>query len=371
MKECRNPKTCRHCSQQHHQSVCLLCDQERRDQEKSAQKEATPPEIKTTTTSVHSKSRGTVLLETMQAMAVNNQNSANTNVRILLDTGSQRSYVTNRLKTKLNLSPVKSETLHLNTFGEESYKKQQCDVVNLHSQGAHGEIEVSALCFQKICSPVSAKINVDNYIHLQGLELADSSIVDGDNQNIDVLIGSDYYYDVVSGDVVRGDSGPVAISSMFGWILSGHASEAEARDKFSTTNLIIEHIVSPFDILSENDELTYSLQKFWDTGSLGVQYATKVPQVDGDEFLRDMNFDEVERRYEVGLPWKEGCFPASDEYGTCVTRLRQLHTRLKKNKELLRDYNNVIEEKSSQGSSKQCQRMTMAKVQRITFHIMV
>ena len=178
VKECRNPKTCRHCSQRHHQSVCLLRDQERRDQEKSAQKEATPPEIKTTTTSVHSKSRGTVLLQTAQAMAVNNQNSANTNVRILLDTGSQRSYVTNRLKTKLNLSPVKSETLHLNTFGEESHKKQQCDVVNLHLQGAHGEIEVSALCFQKICSPVSAKINVDNYIHLQGLELADSSIVE-------------------------------------------------------------------------------------------------------------------------------------------------------------------------------------------------
>lgn len=263
MKECRNPKTCRHCSQRHHQSVCLLRDQERRDQEKSAQKEATPPEIKTTTTSVHSKSRGTVLLQTAQAMAVNNQNSANTNVSILLDTGSQQSYVTNRLKTKLNLSPVKSETLHLNTFGEESYKKQQCDVVNLHLQGAHGEIEVSALCFQKICSPVSAKINVDKYIHLQGLELADSSIVDGDNQNIDVLIGSDYYYDVVSGDVVRGDSGPVAISSMFGWILSGHASEAEARDKFSSTNLIIERSepmsVSPFDIHSENDELTNSL----------------------------------------------------------------------------------------------------------------
>ena len=136
---------------------------------------------------------------------------------------------------------------------------------------------------------------------------------------IDVLIGSDY--DVVSGDVVRGDSGPVAISSMFGWILSGHASEAEARDKFSTTNLIIERSepmsVSPFDIHSDNDELN-SLQKFWDTESLGVQYATKVPQVDGDEFLSDINFDEVERRYEVGLPWKEGCFPASDEYGMCM-----------------------------------------------------
>ena len=37
-------------------------------------------------------------------------------------------------------------------------------------------------------------------------------------------------------------------------------------------------------------------------------------------------------------------FPASNEYELCGTRLRQLHSRLKKNKELLRDYDNVIKD---------------------------
>ena len=87
---------------------------------------------------------------------------------------------------------------------------------------------------------MSAKVNVHIYAHLQGLQLADASIVEGNQQNIDVLIGSGHYFDVVSGDVIRGESGPVAVSSMFGWILFGHKSVEESREKFATTNLIID-----------------------------------------------------------------------------------------------------------------------------------
>ena len=181
-KECRNLKTCRHCRQRHHQSICPLGDQG-----KPKPKEDSPElteEPKTTTTTVSNKKKGTVLLQTARATAVNDVNSETASVRILLDTGSQRTYITNRLREKLNLSPVKSETLHLNTFGDERYTKQRCDVVNLRLQGSQGEIEISALCFPKICSAVSAKININNYAHLQGLELADTSIVEGSQQNM-------------------------------------------------------------------------------------------------------------------------------------------------------------------------------------------
>ena len=188
---------------------------------------------------------------------------------------------------------------------------------------------------------------------MQGLELADASIVEGSQQNIDVLIGSDFHFDVVSEDVVRGNSSPVALSSTFGWILCGQASVEESKDKCTATNLIIEKpelmFLSPFDIHSENDEVNHALQKFWDTESLGVRDEPPVSQLDGDEFLKNINFDEKEGRYEVRLPWKEGQFPASNEYELCVTRLRQLHSRLKKNKELLRDYDNVIKNEVGSG----------------------
>ena len=134
------------------------------------------------------------------------------------------------------------------------------------------------LCFTKICWAVSTKVSVDHYAYLQGLKLIDGSIVEGDQQNIDVLIGSDYYFDVVSGDVIRGESSPIAVSSMFGWILSGHTSVEDSREKFATTNLIIERpklmSMSRFDILSENEESSSSM---WQTVWVSVRW-WRVPE---------------------------------------------------------------------------------------------
>ena len=36
---------------------------------------------------------------------------------ILLDNGSQRTYITEDLQRKLRLKPIENETVHLNTFG--------------------------------------------------------------------------------------------------------------------------------------------------------------------------------------------------------------------------------------------------------------
>ncbi|KAL9961122.1 hypothetical protein ACROYT_G030013 [Oculina patagonica] len=83
-KECTNPKKCRHCQQRHHQSICSMLDQ-------GKPKEVSAEEMKTT---VSNKAKGTVLLQTAKAVAVNDGNSKTACVRILLDTGSQRTYIT-------------------------------------------------------------------------------------------------------------------------------------------------------------------------------------------------------------------------------------------------------------------------------------
>jgi hypothetical protein len=78
-------------------------------------------------------------------------------VRVLFDSGSQRSYVTSSLKSRLGPSTRKRETVHSNTFGEEQFKKQSCEMVELGIQGLDGvfTIEVRALAFPVICSPVA------------------------------------------------------------------------------------------------------------------------------------------------------------------------------------------------------------------------
>lgn len=159
-------------------------------------------------------------------------------MRILFDNGSQRSYVTDNLKSKLCLKPMSSETLHLNTFGENVYRKQKGQVVTLLLRNKQNKyLEITALNFPVICSPLPKREDINDYPNLEGLELADSS----ESQcGIDFLIGSDHYWDLVTGETIRGNSGPTTINSKFGWLLSGPINVSCSPNQSNTvSNLII------------------------------------------------------------------------------------------------------------------------------------
>ena len=113
---CQNEKVCHHCKQRvHHQSICLTLSSCDRSEKKSNQPEG---DINNTTTTNTVRNKGKVVLQTAKPrIAFNEDNSKSSHVRILFDNGSQRSYITSNVKSKLNLKPMKTETLHLNTFG--------------------------------------------------------------------------------------------------------------------------------------------------------------------------------------------------------------------------------------------------------------
>ena len=80
---------------------------------------------------------------------------------------------------------------------------------------------VPSIC-ERLASPPIAFCR-DNFEHLSGLDLADSS--DGCSRlEVDILIGSDQYWDLITGRTRRGTNGPVAIETKLGWVLSGPTS---------------------------------------------------------------------------------------------------------------------------------------------------
>ena len=77
------------------------------------------------------------------------------NIRVLFDGGSQRTYVTEQLKTTQNLPIVRSENLVIKTFGTDNVEMKQCDVVKLvlKNRNKTFEIKVDALVTPLMCSP--------------------------------------------------------------------------------------------------------------------------------------------------------------------------------------------------------------------------
>ena len=264
-----------------------------------------------------------VVLQTTTAYARGKGGTKDEQVRILFDSGSQRSYITKDLKNRLGLKTAKTETLNLNTFGAKIYRKQKCEVVELSLyKFGNKTVNITALTFPTICSTLLTKVDLNKYESLKSLQLA--SDPSHDNKPIDVLIGSDFYWHFVTGNVIGGETGLVVIESKFGWILSG-AVKAErpssSGSEVSTTNLIIEQEVG---LCQETDKLKMNLQRFWDTESIGIHdMPSEHFRTEKEDFLSQIERDG--ERYSVNLPWKADAEPLPNHYGLCCERLTYLH----------------------------------------------
>ena len=101
VKNCKHPKSCRKCGGPHRQSICLPPKRQEQDGKNSSttkeynDSNTHAPTGNTVTATSSTKTRGNVLLQTATAIATNEGNTKSTKVRILFDSGSQRSYTYN------------------------------------------------------------------------------------------------------------------------------------------------------------------------------------------------------------------------------------------------------------------------------------
>ena len=348
--QCRRSKRCCKCNHRHHQSLCEIDNSAQNSEGTSSQAMLTaqnpggtsPSQPQTTlTTAARSKTR--VLLQTAQTFAFSVGNSI-VPVWILFDNGSQRSYITEKLKVKLSLTPIRQETLHLNVFGSESCNRRKCDVVTLNLQGRDDIIEVMALSFPRICAPLPRHVELHQCSNLHELDLADRPPLDEASESsdctVDVLIGSDYYWDIVEGEIVRGAEGIVAVRSKFGWLLSGPVKSKDYE--YVTHSKVVIH--RPFDTQQETDgegEIVNELRRFWDVESVGITEVNN-KEIREESFPASIKYNFINGRYEVNLPWTSNR-PDSMNQGMCLVRLRQLLARLKSSPALLQEYNKVFQ----------------------------
>ena len=108
------------------------------------------------------------------------------------------------------------------TFGTEQSELKTLEVVQFCVHGKN-DVFVEAFCTPVVCSPLTnqrIEFVKENYPHLTGLELADNTDCQSELK-IDILIGMDYYFSILTGKKRQGISGPVAMESVTGWILGG------------------------------------------------------------------------------------------------------------------------------------------------------
>ena len=162
---------------------------------------------------------------------------------------------------------------------------------------------------------------------------------------VDVLIGSDHYWELATGEVRRGDSGPVAIKTRLGWVLSGMMpASSQHQPSSASLSLISTHTLRIDGLPETTKSLDDTLRSFWELESLGIKNPERSVQ---EEFSENIHFKDG--RYEVSLPWRESHPMLPDNYHLCEKRLQGLLRRLRQDPTVLREYDSIIQAQIGRG----------------------
>ncbi|XP_028397211.1 uncharacterized protein LOC114521021 [Dendronephthya gigantea] len=384
-RDCNSKSRCYKCSGKHHISICTKNSNEKHQnppaniepREQSGKppkpKGQTPPNPQATsgTQTLFVSSKTPVLLQTAQATILpTTMKSKGANVRLILDSGSQRSYITSRARDSLRLPTEHTETMLIKTFGSEEEKLTTCDSVNFILESHHDQtkLSLSAFVVPKICEPLQHQLTLQahqSYRHLNDLVLADRSMGEQDSE-VDILIGCDQYWQIVTGEVRSGMHGPTAINTILGWVLSGPVENHQQSSTDHSVNVSTTHVLrlgtSSCQLNVLNEGTDRELRRFWDLESLGISREEKSV---AEDFTSTIAFKEG--RYEVKLPWKEQHQILPDNYEMSCKRLKNLVERLQREPEILREYDTVIKNQLSKGIVETVNKEDVGEVGRVHY----
>ena len=317
-RNCRTTNRCRNCGGRHHTSICAP---RQRDNERptttqprsvstietTSSLNPSAPEFNPSTpkSSLYVDTSQAVLLQTALAEVCNPSNpSFMRRVRIVLDNGSQRSYLTQWIREKLALGTMSTQQLSIAAFGSRQAQAKPCDVVRVKIKTrSQRELELDLFVVPHICDPLIAQpasTCFREHSHLSHLNLADDS-VDGAPREIDMLIGSNSYWSIVTGEILRGSGGPIAVNTRLRWVLSGPVELAGLM----TVNIVSAHTLR---IDSTEEDIDATLKAFWELESLGIKNEIDPVQ---DQFTKSIQVKGG--RYQVSLPWREHHEPLPNE----------------------------------------------------------
>ena len=211
-----------------------------------------------------------VLMQTAIANLKNPLTQDQVSSRIFFDSGSQRSYITEAKMKELKLQPVSRQNLILFTFASSKSKKLKTPVVELDLYSKEGEfLHLTFSVVPKITEnfirlPIT---NLDNLELLHRYTLADIFPQTIETVSVDVLIGNDYYWDLVESNKIQVSPGLYLIDSKLGLLLSGRVkSDEETSTELSVFGKDLALTNFTFQPVLED-----RLSDFWNLEHIGIK----------------------------------------------------------------------------------------------------
>lgn len=269
------------------------------------------------------------------AIAFVRANNQRVSANILFDEGSQRTFITQALASKLDLRPHHKEDLAISSFGGDTTSKYQVDTVKITLETNDGDVAISALVVPLIATPVQNLVNstLHKLPHLQNLKLA-HPVNYVDKFQISLLIGADHYWEIVGNHIVRG-SGPTAMESKLGYLLSGPLPIKSDHP-----------ITHSYTTLTANPEFSNNPENTSPTALTLMEH--KICDSSQEPFMETYQRDHISRDkdgyYVVRFPWRPNHPPLPSNKTICERLTRALARKLGRQPTMLQLYGKIITE---------------------------
>ena len=217
-------------------------------------------------------------MQTASVVLVNPKDEIKHTSRLLLDCGSQRTYISKFMAEKLKLKEIGKNFLIVHTFGKNKPENIETNVVELGIKLKSGfTMNVKANIVPNITGKIQRRpVQKILQEELGKFQLADSIPNSVETTYIDLLIGNDYYADIISLQRIVLAEGLYLLQSKLGWVLSGRINENFSSSHDYSVSMLSCYSSGWLNDMSissvdETVDVRPRLEEFWQLETIGIK----------------------------------------------------------------------------------------------------
>lgn len=252
--------------------------------------------------------------------------------RALLDSGSQTSFITTELCSRLNLQ-CKKINYAVSGINQAITNISHQTQVKIKSRYNAFKATLTCLVLTKITDNIpNSTIIMSNLNIPQTIKLADNCF--NQSGNIDMLIGAEIFYSLLCGGQIKlAKNQPILQKTLLGWIIAGTI----------TTSTSTKQELMPSCYLS-TQELENKVEKFWQLEDTSAKSSYSEEELACEKHFSKTVKRNQEGRYIVSLPVRKDSQQLGDSEQSAIKRFYSLEKRLHREPQQKQEYTAFMEE---------------------------
>ena len=278
------------------------------------------------------------------------------NIRMLLDTGSQVSFITEQTVQRLGLRRSQSRIPVLGVGSTSAGVTNGIVTLRLISRFSSKFVDVDCHVLSKLTSLLpESPVDTIDLRKLVTVELADPYF--NKPGPIDVLIGADKVFDIITGPSNSTIAGvPNIVPTIFGSVVVGRSAQNSPRVNKGVKTFCTQLDLSFCTHLNQSfctqldHSLAFDLQKFWRLEEISEEPTLSIDDQRAEEFFQKTHQRLLDGRYVVKLPFKsQENLNFGNSFSVALHRLHSIERRFLSNPSLKEQYQMFMDEYLSLG----------------------